>query len=533
MKTRTLLLFVLALATTPLISFAAEPQAARERVIRSSVEGRFTCLECDAEDFGAPAEGGAVSELAFEIEEGGEWLAIPFQAERWSGGLFDRDVRLLKSDAKLQPGDMLVLGVEELTWAKGQSRRLRVRSQDGAKPRTENAAGLEVRFDHGQRLDAEQMRQHRMPDGRPLPLNPRPDLHVISDPTSKMLGKGYAGFAVNTPMAIGMPDGSTLRSTGYFEVLGTSGGKQTLLARMKSQATANMGDPLVAGGCVLVPYHVFDPSDPDYDVCCGYPSFQIFSEVGPLYSFAEKVDFLVDGPVRKILRSRGSRYYYDANALCQRPCDNTTLCLISGSERHSLRFDYRMAIQGHGTLKITARGMQVAGLQLLHSRYNRLVVPVGEGVEVFTTEQRRAGTMRVPEKVSLPGVALWDASRPKGLNTLRLELGELFIDAYRGEPSQLRVSVRPDADRATENRFDWHPFIKVVEDRHFPVGDGFAGGVTLFDPRLADKTFASTLYSESTLSFASCATAEETTASFLPVGSKPLRLEEAAAREKP
>jgi hypothetical protein len=348
-----------------------------------------------------------------------------------------------------------------------------------------------------------------------------------------MQGKGYAGFAVNSPMAIGMPDGSTQSSIGYFEVLGARDGKQKLLARMKSQATANMGDPLVAGGCVLVPYHVFDPAELDYDVCCGYPSFQIFSDVGPLYSYAERVDFLVDGPVRKILRSRGSRYYYDANTLCQRPCDNTTLCLISGSERHSLRFDYRTAIQGHGTFKVTTRGMQVAGLQLLHSRYNRLVVPVGEGVEVFTTEQRRAGTMRVPEKFSKPGVAFWDASRPKGLNTLRLELGELFIDAYRGEPSQLRASLRPDADRATETRFDWHPFIKVVEDRHFPVGDGFAGGVTIFDPRLADKTFVNTIYSESSLSFASCATAEETTARFLPVGGKPLRLEATATGQNP
>ena len=140
---------------------------------------------------------------------------------------------------------MLVIGVEELTWTKGQSRRLRLRSQDGAKNRTDKASGLELRFDHGQRLDAELMRQHRMPDGRPLPLNPRPDLHVISDPTSKMQGKGYAGFAVNTPMAIGLPDSSTLRSTGYFEVLGTSGGRQSCW-RMKCRATANMGDPLVA-----------------------------------------------------------------------------------------------------------------------------------------------------------------------------------------------------------------------------------------------------------------------------------------------
>ena len=190
MKTRALILFFFTVATNPLISFSAEPQAARERVIRSYSEGRFTWLECDAEDFGPAVEGGAVSDLVFEIEEREKWLAVPFQAERWSGGLFDREVRLLKSDAKLQPGDMLVLGVEEITWTNGQSRRIRVRLHDRTKARMENAAGLELRFDHGQRLDAEQMRQHRMPDGRPLPLNPRPDLHVISDPTSKMLGKG-------------------------------------------------------------------------------------------------------------------------------------------------------------------------------------------------------------------------------------------------------------------------------------------------------------------------------------------------------
>ena len=198
------------------------------------------------------------------------------------------------------------------------------------------------------------------------------------------------------------------------------------------------------------------------------------------------------------------------------------------SERYALRFDYRMAIQGYGTFKVTARACKSPGCSYCTHVTTAWSSPWGRcrgEHDGPTTAERCARRKKAP-----PGAA--PGTRPqKGLNTLRREQ-ELFIDAYRGSVAIAGVPA-PGRRSRRGTRFDWHPFTKVVEDRHFPVGDGFAGGLSIFDQRLSDKTFVSTIYSESSLSFASCATAEATTASFLPVGSKPLRLEEAATQPKP
>jgi hypothetical protein len=489
----------------------------REATIVAAAPGKYHWFEFPVEKTDAPLGETQLSRMVVEIKEGGEWVVIPFQVERWRGTLFEQEVRLLGSDDMPLSGDMVVIDLKQYAWVEGQQRTVRLRE---GKNTPAQANLIEIRFDDGKRLDTVLMSQHRMPDGQAIPVNPNPEIHTIDDTKStRSFGKGYSGFSVNSPMIIGMPNGSEKLTTGYAEIFDLSTKPAKLLARFKSQATPNMGDPLVTGGSVLVPYHVFDPRDPTYDLCYGYPSFQIASDVGPLYAFADKVDYLVDGPVRKILRSISTHYFYDANPLCRRPCENTTLCLISGGGGEALRFEYRMAIQGHG-LKILNKGMviQLAGLQLIHSRYNNLVLPSEAGVAVGTTDQRRAGKFEVPSKPSLPGYAFWDPARTAGNNTLTVQIHELFIDAFRSKELRFFTSGRLDEKRDREKWLDWHPHIKVVPDRDFDVGDGFIGVMSLYDPRFAEAQFMSTVYCVSSYSFGSSTTAQDTIRSLTPVG---------------
>lgn len=489
--------------------------------------GRFELFECCIDSaLGNELRTLTPALLLVRIVDDNDSLPVEFQVERWTGGLFARAVRLVAPNELILPNDVLVVDVSCLTWKAGQSRPLRVERRGSEAPSVEPQPRLTLEFDNGERADAAKMLLHQMPDGRPIPRDPRLDIHFIADPKSYMLRKGYADVCVERDLQLGMPDGQPRKTTGYFDVVRLEPSGKRVLAKMKCPATGNMGDPLVHGGCALTPYHVFDPNDGRVDLCCGYPSWQYQSDVGPLYAQPDRFDFLVDGPVRKILRGVGSRYYYDANPLCARPCDHSIFCLISGGRHGALRFDYRMTIQGHGAFDIKPGGvmMQLHGLQLAHSHYDHFVAKTSNGTAVMTTEQRRKGGMKIPDDLRYPGVAFWDSKRSGSLNTLRLELHELVIDAYRPEQVGLTAYLYPDEARPREKWLPWHPRLRVAEDVDFPVGDGFMGSLMIGDKRLSGRAFRSTIYAESSLSFASCASAEASVADFGPLGESALTL---------
>jgi hypothetical protein len=488
------------------------------RHIHSVSGGSLDIFECHAGDLIPAPQSFRVRELSFEIEAHGAWRSLAFQVERWQGKLFDAHAAIPGGDEGLLPNDMIVMDTAGLRWHDGETKTIRIRRVSGS-PVTNSTRT--ILFDDGCRTDSESMARHLMPDGRPLPLHPRRDIHFINDAKSNQNGKGYFGFSVNEPMMVHYPDGRAQATTGYGTVVSVVNGQKTTCATIKCVNTANMGDPLVAGSCMLVPYHVFDPHEPGYDLLCGYPSWQMFSDVGPLYATPKRIDVLLEGPVRTILRATADRYNYDANALCGRPCDNTTLCIISGGGERPLTFEYRMAIQGHGSFTLSyVNGAQLAGLQIVHSNYDRCFIPACGGMKMAALEDATADGLTYECDLALPAVAFWDSRRTSGCNLLTVELRELTIDAYRAKELNLWAHLSPDRPSPATEWKDWHPHMRVVEDRLFPSRGGFRGGLSLCDKRIFQKPFTATVYSVSRFTFDrasseadACAAAERTPAS--------------------
>jgi len=206
---------------------------------------------------------------------------------------------------------------------------------------------------------------------------------------------------------------------------------------------------------------------------------------------------------------------------------------VSGRHDLPLRFEYRIAIQGHGAFVPSyGIGMQLPGLQLVHSNYDQAAVPWSTGTQlvVLGDQQDKTAIDFRDRSLARKGLVLWDSRRAGGTNTLRLVLHELIVDAYRARDLSLSATLHPDGARPAAQWLPWHPHIRNVEDREFPIRGGFRGTMSISDPKLLGRPFCSTVYSRSSISFDTCGCPEEALDGIGDLGDGPVSL--VAARDR-